>query len=76
MKKQISILFLLLSIAFNSFSQDNPIKWNQSIDMISETEGKVVFDIKINKGWHMYGFNQPEGAPGNGWPLFFAASRR
>lgn len=63
MKKQISILFLLLSIAFNSFSQENPIKWNQSIDMISETEGKIVFDIKINKGWHMYGFNQPEGGP-------------
>ena len=63
MKKIALFICLFLLIAFNINSQENPIKWNQSIKMTSKTEGKVVFDVQIDKGWHMYGFDLPEGGP-------------
>ena len=63
MKKIALFICLFLLFAFNINSQENPIKWSQSIKMTSKTEGKVVFDVQIDKGWHMYGFDLPEGGP-------------
>lgn len=63
MKKIISffVFFLLGSIV--SIAQESPIKWSSSVEMSSESEGKLIFEVSISKGWHMYAFNQPEGGP-------------
>ena len=63
MKKIISffVFFLLGSIV--SIAQESPIKWSSSVEMSSESEGKLIFEVAISKGWHMYAFNQPEGGP-------------
>ena len=62
--KRLSLILCFLFVAiFWVFSQNEPIKWSVSINKISETEGQIIFDVKIDKGWHMYGFNLPTGGP-------------
>lgn len=62
--KRISLVFsFFLAVTLGVFSQENPIKWTVSADKISNTEGRIVFDVQIDIGWHMYGFNLPSGGP-------------
>ncbi len=59
----LTLSVLLLSI-FSIFAQNiTPIKWSETVEMTSQTEGKIIFDVKIENGWHLYGFNLPEGGP-------------
>lgn len=41
----------------------HPIEWNSSIIMTSETEGQIVINAQVEKGWHLYGFDLPDGGP-------------
>lgn len=55
---------MLLLSTFSLFAQNiTPIKWSETVEMTSQTEGKIIFDVKIENGWHLYGFNLPEGGP-------------
>ena len=59
---------LLLTISILSVLSVNaqvlqPIKWETKIEKTSETDGKIIFDVKIDEGWHLYGFDLPEGGP-------------
>lgn len=65
MKKLSIILSLFLFIATYSISAQivTPIQWNSKIEMINQNDGEIIFDVKIEKGWHLYGFNLPEGGP-------------
>ena len=54
---------LLLSVLSVSSQIQSPIKWNGNVEMTSETEGKILLNVTIEDGWHLYGFNQPEGGP-------------
>lgn len=63
--KKLSVIFSLLFIATYSVSAqiDTPIQWNSKIEMINPNDGIIIFDVKIEKGWHLYGFNIPDGGP-------------
>lgn len=41
----------------------SPITWDNSIEMTSETEGKIVFKAAVDNGWHLYGLALPDGGP-------------
>lgn len=53
----------LLSLFGVSAQVQQPIKWETKIEKTSDTEGSIVFNVKIDKGWHLYSFNLPEGGP-------------
>jgi len=62
--------YLLLSIALlfalniSSKSQIyDPVSWNFSKEKISEKEYLLTFKATIEKGWHMYSMDIPEGGP-------------
>lgn len=64
MNRYILTLSVLLLSTFSLFAQNiTPIKWSETVEMTSQTEGKIIFDVKIETGWHLYGFNLPEGGP-------------
>lgn len=64
MNKIFTVLSVLLLSAISLFAQNtSPIKWSNSVEMTSELEGQIVFDVKVEKGWHIYGFNLPAGGP-------------
>lgn len=41
----------------------SPIEWSVSSEMTSKTEGQIILSAKIEKGWHLYGLNLPDGGP-------------
>ena len=40
-----------------------PIKWTTSLDKVSASEVVVKLSASIEDGWHLYGFDLPEGGP-------------
>lgn len=64
MKRIFTIIFTLCAICFGLSAQIiQPIKWNSSIEMSTETEGFMTFEAEIENGWHMYGLQLPAGGP-------------
>lgn len=64
MNKFFTVLSVFLLSTISLFAQNaSPIKWSNSVEMTSELEGKIVFDVKVEKGWHIYGFSLPTGGP-------------
>lgn len=63
--KKISLFFalLVLTVAAATAQIVNPIAWASSIKMTSENEGVITFNATIEKGWHLYGTNLPDGGP-------------
>jgi thiol:disulfide interchange protein DsbD len=58
------LLYCLLAFCFsiNLNSQIlEPVKWESSVEKISDTEFNLVFTAKIEKGWYMYSQEEPEG---------------
>lgn len=58
----------LLILAFLGFlnanaQMFNPVKWHFSSKQLSETEFDLEFKAVIEKGWHIYGRNLPDGGP-------------
>ncbi len=57
--------FLVVLIAFlsfyNSFSQIQPVKWSIETEKISDTEYNLIYRASIQKSWHLYSQNLPEG---------------
>lgn len=41
----------------------DPIQWSHSIEKSSDTEGKLLFSATMEKGWHFYGMQMPDGGP-------------
>ncbi len=63
MKKQILLLFFVF-VSFGIFAQmQQPIKWNYKVEKTSDDAGKIILDVKIENGWHLYGFDLPSGGP-------------
>lgn len=64
MKRTIFSIAILLLTFIGAFSQiKTPIKWNNKVEMTSAQEGDFVFVVTVDQGWHLYGFNLPEGGP-------------
>jgi hypothetical protein len=62
MKKNILLAALILSV--NAFSQiHNPVKWTTAVSKISDTEYDLIATATIQKNWHLYSQNVPEGGP-------------
>ncbi|MDH3322269.1 MAG: protein-disulfide reductase DsbD family protein [Flavobacteriaceae bacterium] len=60
------ILILIFSIFFSAHSNAQiyePVKWQTSVEKISNTEFDLVVKATIDKGWHLYSQNVPEGGP-------------
>lgn len=62
MKKYAVLLAMLIAVAFSAAAQD-VVKWTHSVKMTSATEGVVTFTATIDKGWHVYGLDIPQGGP-------------
>ena len=62
MKNLITILVLTLSI--NSFAQIlEPVKWETSVEKVSDTEYDLIATASIDAKWHLYSQTVPEGGP-------------
>jgi len=60
MKHFLVVLIAFLSF-FNSFSQIQPVKWSIETEKISDTEYNLIYRASIQKSWHLYSQNLPEG---------------
>lgn len=63
MLKYISIICSLLFSFGVSAQVQNPIRWDTKVEMSSSVDGEILFTVSIDKGWHLYGLNLPEGGP-------------
>ncbi|MDE6100269.1 MAG: thioredoxin family protein [Paramuribaculum sp.] len=59
------LIGLLAFVAFLGKAElVNPVSWNQSIEKgETDKEGVMSFTATIQKNWHIYGLNLPEGGP-------------
>jgi thiol:disulfide interchange protein DsbD len=58
------VLFLSLFIVSIGFAQiHDPVKWDTSVEKISETEYDLIINASIEKNWHLYSQNVPEDGP-------------
>ncbi len=64
MKRFILIISLLFAFVTNVNSQiHDPVKWDTSVEKVSDTEFDLVIKAAIEPGWHLYSQNVPEGGP-------------
>jgi thiol:disulfide interchange protein DsbD len=57
-------LFISLFIVSLSFSQiHDPVKWETSVEKVSETEYNLITTAIIEKNWHLYSQNVPQDGP-------------
>jgi thiol:disulfide interchange protein len=62
--KKIILVLLTIFLTLNSFSQVlEPVDWSTSVEKISETKYKLITKASIDKGWHLYSQNVPDGGP-------------
>lgn len=59
----VALLALIFSVSYLSAQISTPIKWTSDLKMISDTEGELIFNAAIDKGWHLYGLQLPSGGP-------------
>jgi thiol:disulfide interchange protein DsbD len=63
-KRLLSIIIALALCAFAVQAQMlNPVKWTKSIKMTDDKNGVITFTATIDKGWHLYSNDTPEGGP-------------
>ena len=61
---QFSLLFMLLFIAVQGFSQVlEPVKWKYESKMLSNNEAELIFTATIDDTWHLYSQNIKDGGP-------------
>lgn len=60
MKQILAFLFVLFSFS-SLYAQLNPVKWTTSVEKISDTEYNLIYNAEIDKNWHLYSQNLPEG---------------
>lgn len=58
------LTLLVILITSSGFSQvQDPVKWNSTIEKISDTEYQIKLDAVIEGEWHMYSQFTPDGGP-------------
>lgn len=61
------ILVLLIGLLFITFSVSaqifEPVKWQTSVEKISDTEYYLISTATIDKGWHLYSQDVPDDGP-------------
>ncbi len=61
--KRLILLLTLFSIFIVDAQVFEPVKWESSVEKISETEYKLISKASIEPGWHLYSQNVPENGP-------------
>ncbi len=61
--KRLIFLLTLFSIFIVDAQVFEPVKWESSVEKISETEYKLISKASIEPGWHLYSQNVPENGP-------------
>lgn len=56
-------LMLYMVIGTFAMSAQSAVKWTSTVKMTSQNMGVVTIVANIDKGWHMYGFNQSPDGP-------------
>ena len=63
MKKLISSIMLALIALVAQAQILTPVKWKIKLEDSQSAEKEIVFAATIDKGWHLYDMNLPEGGP-------------
>jgi len=64
MKRKITLLMAFIATIFSISAQiTNAVSWTSKQKLTSKNEGVIEFTAKIDKGYHMYGMDIPEGGP-------------
>ena len=63
MKKLFSILLLVFVTLAVQAQIHQPVKWKIKLEDSQSAEKEIVFAATIDKGWHLYDMNLPEGGP-------------
>ncbi len=60
--KHFFLRLLVLLVSLSSFSQIlEPVKWQYYVDDLGDETYSIVIDASVDKGWHLYTQNLPEG---------------
>ena len=63
-KKHLFSIILILAMCLPLQAQMlTPVKWTKSVKMTDTNNGVITFTATIDKGWHMYSNDTPEGGP-------------
>jgi thiol:disulfide interchange protein len=63
-KKHLFLIALLLGTSIFGFGQLlKPVKWSFDQKPVGKGEIELIFKASIQKGWHLYSTNLPEGGP-------------
>jgi thiol:disulfide interchange protein len=61
MRKIIITLLIFLTFSNTNAQLLDPVKWTTKTEKIAETEFNLIFEAKIDEGWHMYSQFTPDG---------------
>jgi thiol:disulfide interchange protein DsbD len=56
------VIFFLMTLSLSA-QMLNPVKWSFHVNKISQVESELVFTATIDKGWHLYAQDIPDGGP-------------
>lgn len=63
MKRILSVVLPLFAALTLQAQIHQPVKWNIHIEDTPTAEKSIVFTASIEKGWHLYDMNLPDGGP-------------
>lgn len=64
MKKILSLLLISFTLITGLKAQIyDPVKWNTSVEKVSDSTYNLVTKATIESGWHLYSQNVPDGGP-------------
>ena len=64
MKRFIGIFsFFIAFTTFLNAQIHDPVKWQTSVEKVSDTVFNLIVTANIDKGWHLYSQNVPDGGP-------------
>ncbi|MBT8234604.1 MAG: thioredoxin family protein [Bacteroidia bacterium] len=61
MKLRLTLLLCFFTAFLQAQTEDEPVLWSQSVNVVSETEYELVLIGKILEGWHVYSQYTDEG---------------
>lgn len=63
-KRSFLILFALIFSTFFAFGQiEEPVKWSFETKNLGNNEAELIFKATIEKNWHLYSQDIPDGGP-------------
>lgn len=60
---KVILVFFLFVTATKAQIIESPVKWNTSVEKISDNEYNLIVKAIIERGWHLYSQNVPEFGP-------------